>query len=312
MEDYPKTREEFERRFRTDDACLRYLAEIRWPNVFACPRCGGAKTWKTQRGLLQCKECGKQTSVTAGTIFHGTRKPLHLWFRAMWHITNQKYGANALGMQRLLEFTRYETAWQWLHKLRRAMVRPSRDQMSGCLQVDETYLGGKRKPGKRGRGAEGKALVAVAVEDQGPKRIGRIRLMHIPDASAESLENFIVTMIRPGSIVKTDDWSGYSGIDALGYERKVLNSKELHLPHLVASLLKRWILGTYQGSVRHTHLAYYLDEFTFRFNRRKSASRGKLFYRLVQQAMLVDKVIGSELKAEILTTDDDSFDDLVS
>ena len=226
----------------------------------------------------------------------------------MWHITNQKYGANALGMQRLLDLSRYETAWQWLHKLRRAMIRPERDQLSGCIQVDETYIGGKKKPGKRGRGAEGKALVAIAVEDKGSHKIGRIRLLHIPDASADSLASFVSTMVEPGSVIKTDDWSGYTTITRLGYKRQILSSKKLHLPHLVASLLKRWLLGTYQGAVRPTHLAYYLDEFTFRFNRRKSGSRGKLFCRLIQHAMLIDYVSGEDLKANISTTDDDNFD----
>ena len=139
MEDYPRSREEFEARFQSDEACLDYLFKIRWPNGFSCPCCGDKNAWRTHRNLLHCKQCGKQTSITAGTIFHRVRKPLHLWFRAMWHITNQKYGANALGMQRLLDFSRYETSWQWLHKLRRAMVRPGRDKLSGCIQVDETY-----------------------------------------------------------------------------------------------------------------------------------------------------------------------------
>ena len=229
----------------------------------------------------------------------------------MWYITSQKYGTNALGLQRILGFGSYETAWQWLHKLRRAMVRPDREPLSGCIQVDETYVGGK-KSGKRGRGAEGKALVAIAVEDKGPGGIGRIRLQHIRDASAESLGNFVKVMILPGSTVNTDDWSGYVTLPALGYKRQILSSKDMTLPHLVASLLKRWMLGTYQGAIKPTHLAYYLDEFTFRFNRRTSRSRGKLFYRLVQQAMMMDPVTGKDLKAEFPTEVDENFDDLES
>lgn len=243
-------------------------------------------------------------------MFHRVRKPLPLWFRALWHITSQKYGANALGLQRVLGLGRYDTAWQWLHKLRRAMVRPDRDQLSGCVQVDETYIGGKRKPGKQGRGAAGKALVAIAVEDKGRDGIGRIRLGPIPDASADSLGGFVRAMVATGSWVKTDDWSGYTTVAALGYRRAIVKPEELMLPHLVASLLKRWLLGTYQGAVKPTHLAYYLDEFTFRFNRRASRSRGKLFYRLVQQTMRVDPVPGKELKALVPAAEDDDFDDL--
>jgi len=307
MEDYPGTLEEFEKRFDSEAACLEYLASLRWPGGFVCPKCGANQAWQTKRCLWYCRNCGTQTSVTAGTIFHGTRKPLQLWFRTMWHITTQKYGANALGLRRVVEPGCYETSWQWLHKLRRAMVRPGRDRLSGCVQVDETYVGG-RKSGKRGRGAEGKALVVIGVEDKSPNGIGRIRLKHVADASAESLGGFVQEMIERGSIVRTDDWLGYARLPTLGYRWEVLQPVELKLPHLVASLLKRWLLGTYQGAVRPSHLGYYLDEFTFRFNRRTSRQRGKFFYRLVQQALMVDPVPEKELKAEM--SSEENFDDL--
>ena len=244
----------------------------------------------TGRELFHCAQCGAQTSVTSGTILHGTRKPLTMWFRAMWHITNQKYGANALGLKRLLGLGSYRTAWQWLHKLRRAMVRPNRDRLGGIVEVDETYVGGE-KPGKRGRGAAGKVLVGIAAEineSDDDHIIGRIRLRHLEDASGDSLIPFIEDAIHPESTVRTDDWPGYSNLADSGFIHAVIGSNELKSVHLVAALLKRWLLGTYQGAVRPSHLSYYLDEFTFRFNRRTSASRGKLFYRLVQQAMMTD------------------------
>ena len=307
MEDYPGTLAEFEKWFSTESACLEYMNKLRWPEGFICPKCGSKKAWQTSRGLWHCRACYLQTSVTAGTIFHRTRKPLNLWFKVMWHITNQKYGANALGLQRMVGPGCYETSWVWLHKLRRAMVRPGRDRISGKVQVDETYIGGRRK-GKRGRGAEGKALVAIAAEDKPPNGIGRIRLQHVANASAESLGAFVQASIAPGSIIVTDDWLGYNKLPALGFKRQVLPSMDLNLPHLIASLLKRWLLGTYQGAVRPTHLAYYLDEYTFRFNRRTSRQRGKLFYRLVQQALMVDPVYEKELVAKIPTLE--NFDDL--
>ena len=222
-----------------------------------------------------------------------------LWFEAMWHITNQKYGANALGLQRVLGLGSYHTAWQWLHKLRRAMVRPGRDNLSGIVEIDETYVGGERS-GKRGRGAENKALVAVAVEDKSEtsatgKGIGRIRLQLIPDASAESLNAFIRAHVNVGSRIRTDGWSGYHSVSTIGYEHIIVNSMDLKIAHLTISLLKRWLLGTYQGAVSSTHLSYYLDEFTFRFNRRTADSRGKLFYRLVQQSLLSDPVPYQEI-----------------
>jgi transposase-like protein len=291
---------ELEKRFSTESGCIDYLHRMRWPDGFVCPRCGGRAGWQTNRNLCHCSQCGVQTSVTAGSILHGTRKPLVLWFRAMWHITGQKYGANALGLKRVLNLGSYNTAWQWLHKLRRAMVRPGRDQLSGIVEVDETYVGGK-KPGKRGRGAAGKALVGIAVEDKGEEGIGRIRLVHLRDASSASLTSFVREVVQPGSTIRTDDWTGYGGLTDSGFEHVVLPSNKLKLAHLVAALLKRWLLGTYQGAVRPSHLAYYLDEFTFRFNRRTSASRGKLFYRLVQQAMMVDPAPVATLKGPVLS-----------
>jgi len=217
-----------------------------------------------------------------------------MWFRAIWWVTAQKNGASALGLQRILGLGSYFTAWTWLHKLRRAMVRPGRDRLHGRVEVDETYIGGLEE-GVRGRQTETKALVAVACEEDG-RAIGRIRLRRIRDASAASLEAFVAEAIEPGSVVHTDGWEGYASLEMKGYthpvtvlKRSQRSASEL-LPrvHLVVSLLKRWLVGTHQGAVSLQHLDYYLDEFTFRFNRRKSRSRGKLFYRLLQQAVAVE------------------------
>jgi transposase-like protein len=309
MSDYPGTQAEFEARFSTEAACWDYLALLRWPDGFTCPRCGGFEAWLTTRGLWHCRRCGRQTSATCGTLFHRTRKPLSLWFRAMWHITSQKYGANALGLQRVLDLGSYRTAWQWLHKLRQAMVRPGRDRLSGSVQVDETYLGASHS-GKRGRGALGKALVIVAVEDKGSNVPGRIRLQHVADGKAASLNAFIQQSVVPGSAVFTDDYQGYAQLPALGYGREIVNPLELKLPHLISSLMKRWLLGTYQGAVRTSHLSYYLDEYTFRFNRRRSRSRGLLFYRLVEQALMVGPASSAELKPVLTSSEEENLDDL--
>jgi transposase-like protein len=292
-EDYPRTLIEFEDRFSTDDACADYLIALRWPHGFICPRCGGGKPWRTTRLRLECSACHFQVSVTAGTIFHKTRKPLRVWFRAMWWVTSQKYGANALGLQRMLGLGSYQTAWTWLHKLRRAMVRPGRDRLRGVVEVDETYIGGPEE-GVHGRETETKAIVAVAAQEDG-RRIGRIRMRRIADLSAESLLPFIEEAVKSGSVVHTDGWPSYQGVGERGYTHRVTIISQSAQPahevmprvHLVASLLKRWLLGTLQGGVQPQHLDYYLDEFTFRFNRRSSRHRGKLFYRLVQQAVAI-------------------------
>ena len=303
MEDYPRTLLDFEKRFASEKACREYLARVRWPDGFRCPRCGGSAAWLTERGLYHCRGCRLQTSVLAGTLFQDTKKPLYLWFRAMWHITTQKYGGNALGLQRVLGLGSYRIMWTWLHKLRYAMVRPGRDRLSGSVEVDETYVGGK-KPGKRGRGAAGKALVVIAAQEDGAG-IGRIRLCRVKDASAESLEGAVGMSVAPGSVIHTDGWSGYCGLGQRGYHHEVIRPEgevgEDSLPrvHRVAGLLKRWLLGTYQGAVRFSHLDYYLDEYTFRFNRRTSRWRGKLFYRLVQQAAAVDPVLGKDILGHV-------------
>jgi transposase-like protein len=303
MEDYPKTLDEFEDRFSTEAACRDYLIALRWPKGFRCPRCGHGEAWPVRRTLLECAHCGHQASVTAGTIFQDTHKPLRTWFRAMWHVTSQKSGTSALGLQRVLGLGSYQTAWSWLHKLRRAMVRPGRDRLAGRIEVDETYFGALEE-GLQGREPGRKALIVIAAQEDGAK-IGRIRMRRVPDASAKSLQGFVTDVIEPGSVVHTDGWSGYMTLENKGYIHEISDQGRLGIPgahadllprvHLVVSLLKRWLLGTHQGAVGVEHLDYYLDEFTFRFNRRASQHRGKLFYRLVQQAVAVDPVTYGDL-----------------
>lgn len=303
MEDYPRNLADLEARFSTEEACREYLYRLRWPDGFSCPACQESKAWPVGRGLFECAECHHQTSVTAGTLFQDTRKPLQTWFRVMWWVTTQKDGASAMGLHRTFGMS-YKTAWSWLHKLRRAMVRPGRDRLSGRIEVDETYVGGSEE-GLRGREIESKSLVVIAAQEDG-KGVGRVRMRRIQDASGKSLLPFIQKSIQPGSTVHTDGWKGYKGLKAKGYRHKVTvlkDHKDTTSPlmprvHIVASLLKRWLLGTHQGAVSPEHLDYYLDEYTFRFNRRKSRSRGKLFYRLVQQALMVPPAPFKDLVAD--------------
>src|SRR5208283_2824630 len=216
MDDFPQDLLEFEARFSTEAACREYLFRLRWPDGFCCPRCGGRKTWPLSGILLQCSGCNYQSSVTAGTIFQDSRLPLTLWFRAVWWVTSQKNGASAMGLQRVLGLKSYKTAWTWLHKLRRAMVRPDRDRLTGRVEVDEAYVGGLEE-GVRGRQTEAKALIVVAAQEDG-LGIGRIRMRRIADASAESLVPFVQDSVEAGSIVHTDGWLGYLPLEGKGYD----------------------------------------------------------------------------------------------
>ena len=291
---------EFEKRFSNEESCREYLYQMRWQNGFICPHCDHREYWKRDNGQYQCKYCRYRVSVTAGTIFQDTRIPLRLWFRAIWQVVSQKHGISALGLQRVLGFNRYATIWNMLHRLRTAMVRPGRDRLIDPVQVDEIYIGGLHS-GKRGRGAAGKTLVLVAVEDK-DGRPGRIRLHKVKDASGDSLIPAVKESIQPKSEVRTDGWEGYNKLSRSGYAHTIIRETAevgkdlLPLANRVTSLLKRWLLGTHQGKASSSHLDYYLDEFVFRFNRRTSRSRGLLFYRLIEQAMSTNPVKDQDIR----------------
>ncbi len=301
--DYPGNWTEFLDWFGSEDACQAYLERLRWPKDFVCPACGVAQPpYRSSRGRLMCRACGRQSTVTAGTIFDKTRTPLRVWLAAAWYLTNQKQGVSALGLQRVLGLGSYQTAWTMLHRFRRAMVRPDREQLKGLVEVDETYLAitDREAPISRvGRKSRtGKVLVVMAVEMLQPKGFGRIRLRRIENDSAECVIPFVQAAIAPGSQVRTDGSGAYLALNELGFDhhRNVILGSDVpaHVSmagvHRVAALIKRWMLGTHHGSVQPEHLDAYLDEFVFRFNRRTSSSRGMLFYRLLQQAVVTGPV----------------------
>lgn len=291
--DYPRTYQQLQDWFSDESACLDYLARLRWPAGFVCPACESGESWRTKQGLWMCRVCGRKTSVTAGTIFHGTRTPLSTWFAAIWFVTSQKNGVSAQGLQRVLGFGSYETAWAWMHKLRRAMVRPDRDLLAGVVELDETFVGG-RSSGRIGASSD-KVPVMVAVERVGPRRLGRVRFQVATAPNTLELVEFATTTITPGSTVRTDGARMLRRLADLGYTHEYVDGYRAPDPgavlpgvHLVASLLKRWLIGTLHYGVDDAQLRYYLDEYTFRFNRRAARSRGLLFYRLLQQAVRTD------------------------
>lgn len=298
-----RTLAKFERRFATEGACRAYLARLRWPTGFCCPQCKTSGSWTTTRCLMMCRRCGYQASVTAGTIFHRTRLPLQDLFRAIWWMTDQKHKLSALGLQRLLGLGSYRTAWLWLQKLRRAMVRPDWDRLGGQVEVNKAYIGGGETRGGR-RQPGNKILVAIAAQIDG-KGIGRIHLRRIPAASASPLVAFVKHAVKPGSVVITDGSETYVGLTQEGFRHRprVINDSNKTASvlfirvHRVASLFTRWLLTTHHGALSREQLDFYLDEFTLRFNRRTSRYRWKLFYRLVAQAVAAEPAPFSRLAA---------------
>lgn len=299
--DYPGSLGEFRAWFARDAACLDYLEWLRWPAGFVCPRCECRAGWRLGDGRFECVGCSSRTSVTAGTIFDKTRTPLTVWFEVCWMFATSKEGVSAQSLQRTLQIGSYHTAWEMLHRLRSVLVRPDRERLAGWVEVDETYFGGAEPglPGGRSKGK--KVLTAVAVESDPVRGFGRCRLAPIPDASGSTLRAFITTYIEPGSTIVTDGWNSYRGATTAGYthERRSQRAAKARgedpgalLPgvHRVASLAKRWMLGTHQGAVSEAHLSSYLNEFEFRFNRRHARSRGLLFYRVLQLAVAHDPV----------------------
>jgi transposase-like protein len=302
-QDYPQTLSQFMDWFATNDSCLCYLEQLRWSKGFICPHCGSTvQPYRASRNRFICHNCDHQSTVTAGTIFDKTRTPLKSWLAAAWYITNQKQGVSALGLQRVLGLNSYQTAWTMLHRFRRAMVRPGRECLKENVEVDETYIAitARNQPKtKEGRKCQTtKTLVAVAVETLEPKGFGRIRLRRIPSDSEQHLLPFVRESVEPGSRVRTDGASGYRSLSKHGYLHdphimaQDIKPAHISMPavHRVASLVKRWLLGTHHGAVQPNQLDYYLDEFVFRFNRRSSRSRGLLFYRLLQQSVLTQPV----------------------
>lgn len=273
--DFPRTVRDFQTRFADEAACRVYLAESRWPDGYRCPRCGHQAALDLPgRALWRCKGCGYDTSVTAGTVLHGTRMPLRHWFWAAYLVATHTPGLSALQLQRQLDI-RYETAWAMLQKLRRAMVRPDRELLHEKVEVDETYVGGPEAGLRGGRERREKVRVVSAVEVRG-KASGRVRLHIVPDASGPSLTGFVKASVEAGAIVITDGWRGYAPLSGMGYRHRPRTQgdpkradKVLPRVHRVFGNLKTWLRGTHHG-VSHKHLQAYLDEFTFRFNRRRT------------------------------------------
>lgn len=285
---FPKGIRAFTQRFGTEEACLAYIRLQRWGAVdgFDCPKCHHKVCWdgKTRNRLICCA-CRKEVQITAGTAFHAQRKGLVLWFLAMYLVTSSKQGVSAKELSRQLNIS-YPTAWAWLHKLRASMVDPCRAPLQGDVEVDETYIGGQAIFGQHGRSTLKKTAVACAVEKDGLE-CGRVRLAVIPNATKKKLKAFLDGTLKPETTIHTDGWRGYMGLERSGYAHiRIVSDEKAHvgLPrvHRVFSLLKRWLICTHQGAVSRKHLNSYLEEYTFRFNRRKARNVSHSFQRLTE------------------------------
>lgn len=280
---FPRTAQDFEAAFPDEAACRKLLIELRWGGQPACVRCGSERTWELANGRFECRSCGHQISVTAGTPLQGTRKPLKLWFRALWEMAARKNGISAKDLQRILGFGSYETAWVWMQKLRRCMVRHDRSRLEGHVVVDDAYFGAKS--GRPGRPAEQKAAIFVAAEED-----GRIRLEHAPDLSTSSVRSFVERNITEGSQVTTDGYGTYnrSTIRGRGHQQIIVkrlpgrSEDPIQNAHHAISLVRRFWIGTYHGAVSRKHFQVYLDEFEFRHNRRKTRGVGRIVARVLE------------------------------
>jgi transposase-like protein len=287
--EFPKNLQDFDRFFPDDASCVTFLEKVRWGKSFSCQKCQHDKFWQNATGLRQCRACEFKNSVKTNSIFEKSKLGLKLWFYAIWWITSQKNGVSALNLHRFLGIGSYESSWLLLHKIRGAMVFAERNQLQGHVEVDEAFIGGVSN-GKRGLGANNKQLIVIAAECSGSKKVGRIRIQRLADASAKNLEQFIKSNIAAKSDVHTDGWRGYNDLKNLGYKHHVVKSADVdpdeQLPriNIVTSLLKRWILGTHQGRLDVKYMDSYLDEFVFRFNRRTSKVRGLLFQRVIENS----------------------------
>jgi hypothetical protein len=278
MAELPRSLPEFEARFPDEAACARWLLARRWPDGSRCPACGHDRAWELgrERLTLQCAACERQVSVTAGTVLHGSHLGLRAWSLAAWLVATHRNGISARQLWLQLGLGSYKTAWLLLRKLRRAMVDPEREPLAGLVEVDETSIPFRAEAGpverRPGRSHDGKLLLAGAVETKG-KGPGRVRLAVIGDYSAASLGGFVAGNIAEGSTVVSDGWPGYKRLKDVKHDPKVIGDAPAHqvLPwvHRVFANAERWALGVHHG-LRTEHLQGYLDEFVFRFNRRRA------------------------------------------
>jgi transposase-like protein len=293
---YPKNVLDLEDRLHTEAECRKYLYDVRWPDGFRCLRCGASSFWTKTRDRFECTRCHYEASVLSGTIFEGSNLSLRIWLRGIWLLISEKQGVSASSLQRDLGLGSYRTAWLMLHKLRKAMVKVDRNKLSGEVEFDTFYLGGKTKGYKKGA-YENKLTLAIAVEVRG-KGCGRMRLLALKNLVMETQLEAAETLIESKSLIITDGYTGFLHLNEKGYQHKPyppssrLNTEpdsDSQLPrvHRVISLIKRWHLGTLQGRMSKKHSDAYLEEFVFRFNRRTSTSRGLLFLRVLENGILL-------------------------
>ena len=285
---------EFRIKFSTEENCLDYLAKLRWPNGFVCPKCQNQESYRqAERGFYRCKACDNKVSVIAGTVFHSTNLRLTDWFWAIYRMAQDKKGFSAMQLMKEIDVA-YPTAWSVLHKIRCAMEeRDKQYHIKGRIELDDAYLGGKSK-GKRGRGAEGKVPILVAVEKRQTRngtKPGYVAIRIVKSLSSVEVKDFVDSKIVPWSIIETDALSVYGILDDLDFVHESfvtengIKAKELFpWVHLVIGNLKRFILGTHHHA-DPKYLRLYVSEYCYRLNRR--FHEDDLFEHLLKACLLI-------------------------
>jgi hypothetical protein len=289
---YPETRPEYDACFGSEEACRKYIQQLRWPEGFRCVACNFHLAWHTARGQLRCSRCQKQISLTAGTILEGTRKPLRQWMEAIWYVTGRKSGVSALGLCRELNLGSYQTAWTWLHKLRHAMVTPEH-KLRGFVDAERVEFSGLIDPTVKRLGKPGSSTVlGIAVEaitEPGKEGIGQIHLQRLSSWSPADYVCFLRRSCAIDTGIRTAPDEVYRSIPDIATNpecvRHVPAGESLPRVHQIAVQLRRWLGKIYCNSVNACYIDYYLDEFSFRVNNRRDSTRGRLFHTLLCQTL---------------------------
>lgn len=285
IDQIPKTQKEFDDKFLSEQACRDFLFQVRWPEGFKCKACKSQKAWINSRNLIVCANCGYQSSLTSGTVMHGTKKPIRLWLKAIWWICNSTRGGSAKELQSLLSLGSYQTAWVWMQKLRKAMIVADFEKCRMMVELGIAAVGGaKAKPEIRFLNEPASVVGVVELKKSEFENNGRINLAKVPDNFSKStLEEFIKENIETGTTIITNSDPLFQFINQMDFIHEQYEGKATpaHLKHHMLKL-KNWLMHVHKGAIASKHLQNYLDEYTFRNNIKGRDKRINIFLKMLQ------------------------------